>query len=121
MINLSQKRFYAGPVHVYQNDKSITAPPSNQEYYKKDLKNYNDQASRNTSYLLVGTYSFVGAMAAKNIVTSLLGTLSASADVLALSKVEVDMSTIPAGKNVVLKWQGKPIFVRHRTPEGINC
>jgi ubiquinol-cytochrome c reductase iron-sulfur subunit len=94
------------------------APPSNQEYYRKDLNNYNDQSSRNSAYLLVGTYSFVGAMAAKNMVTDVLVNLSASADVLALSKLEVNLATIPEGKNVVMKWRGKPVFIRHRTAEG---
>jgi hypothetical protein len=46
-------------------------------------------------------------------------TLSASADVLALAKVEVNLSNIPEGKNVVIKWRGKPVFIRHRTPEDI--
>jgi hypothetical protein len=31
--------------------------------------------------------------------------MSASADVLALSKVEVGLAAIPEGKNVVLKWR----------------
>jgi ubiquinol-cytochrome c reductase iron-sulfur subunit len=46
--------------------------------------------------------------------------MSASADVLAMAKVEVDLGAIPLGKNVIIKWRGKPIFVRHRTPEEID-
>lgn len=46
--------------------------------------------------------------------------MSASADVLALAKVEVDISNIPEGKNVVIKWRGKPVFIRHRTAEDIS-
>ncbi|KAJ1966880.1 ubiquinol--cytochrome-c reductase catalytic subunit rip1, partial [Dimargaris verticillata] len=49
-----------------------------------------------------------------------LANLSASADVLALAKVEVDLNAIPEGKNVIIKWRGKPVFVRHRTPEEIE-
>ncbi|THH17400.1 hypothetical protein EW146_g3391 [Bondarzewia mesenterica] len=41
--------------------------------------------------------------------------MSASADVLALAKVEVELANIPEGKNVVIKWRGKPVFIRHRT------
>lgn len=51
----------------------------------------------------------------------LLATMSPSADVLALAKIEVDLSAIPEGKNVVFKWQGKPLFVRHRTAEEIDA
>lgn len=46
--------------------------------------------------------------------------MSASADVLAMAKVEVDISQIPLGKNVVIKWRGKPVFVRHRTDDEIK-
>ncbi|KAG7107571.1 Cytochrome b-c1 complex subunit Rieske like protein [Verticillium longisporum] len=46
--------------------------------------------------------------------------MSASADVLAMAKVEVDLSAIPEGKNVVIKWRGKPVFVRHRTQAEID-
>jgi Rieske Fe-S protein len=46
--------------------------------------------------------------------------MSASADVLAQAKVEVDLSAIPLGKNVIIKWRGKPVFVRHRTEDEIK-
>lgn len=46
--------------------------------------------------------------------------MAASADVLALAKVEVDLTTIPEGKNVIIKWRGKPVFIRHRTQEEID-
>jgi len=42
----------------------------------------------------------------------------ASADVLALAKVA--LSSISEGKNVIIKWRGKPVFVRHRTEEEIE-
>ncbi|KAJ3303101.1 hsp70 nucleotide exchange factor fes1 [Kappamyces sp. JEL0829] len=85
----------------------------------KDMSKYNDQASRNSAYFMVGGLSVVSAMAAKNAVTDILVNMSASADVLALSKVEVNLASIPEGKNVVLKWRGKPIFIRHRTADEI--
>ena len=46
--------------------------------------------------------------------------MSASADVLAQAKVEIDLSTIPEGKNVIIKWRGKPVFIRHRTEDEIK-
>lgn len=62
----------------------------------------------------------VGAHAAKKAVTSLLGTMSPSASVLALAQIEVDLSAIPEGKNIIVKWRGKPLFIRHRTQEEID-
>jgi ubiquinol-cytochrome c reductase iron-sulfur subunit len=64
--------------------------------------------------------------------------MSASADVLAMAKVEVELAAIPEGKNVcersypqavqtlieiikvVIKWRGKPVFIRHRTADEIE-
>ena len=43
-----------------------------------------------------------------------VGSMSASADVLALAKIEIKLSDIPEGKNVAFKWRGRPLFVRHR-------
>lgn len=57
---------------------------------------------------------------AKATVTDVLSNLSASADVLALAKAEVDTSSIPEGKNVIIKWRGKPVFIRHRTQAEIE-
>ncbi|KAI0308018.1 ubiquinol-cytochrome c reductase iron-sulfur subunit [Multifurca ochricompacta] len=53
-------------------------------------------------------------------VTEFLGTMSASADVLALAKVEVELASIPEGKNAIIKWRGKPVFIRHRTQDEIE-
>jgi ubiquinol-cytochrome c reductase iron-sulfur subunit len=46
--------------------------------------------------------------------------MSASADVLAMANIEVDLSTIPEGENVIFKWRGKPLFVRHRTAKEVR-
>ena len=46
--------------------------------------------------------------------------MSASADVLAQAKVEVELAQIPEGKNVIIKWRGKPVFIRHRTADEIS-
>ncbi|PKX97342.1 ubiquinol--cytochrome-c reductase catalytic subunit RIP1 [Aspergillus novofumigatus IBT 16806] len=46
--------------------------------------------------------------------------MSASADVLAQAKVEIGLASIPEGKNVIIKWRGKPVFIRHRTQDEIQ-
>ncbi len=45
--------------------------------------------------------------------------MNPSADVLALATVEVDLSKIPQGSAIKVMWRGKPVFIRHRTPEEI--
>ena len=46
--------------------------------------------------------------------------MNPSKDVLALSAVEVDLTPIVAGQGITVLWQGKPIFVRHRTDKEIK-
>ena len=80
-----------------------------------------DKASRKTfSYVLAATTGVCGAYAAKGIVHTMVGSLSASADVLAMAKVEVKLGSIPEGKSAVFKWRGKPLFVRHRLQSEID-
>jgi ubiquinol-cytochrome c reductase iron-sulfur subunit len=40
--------------------------------------------------------------------------------VLALASVEYDVSAIPVGQSVTIKWRGSPVFVRHRTQKEID-
>jgi len=80
----------------------------------------NNDTNRALSYFMVGSLGLISASVAKSSVTEFLKTMSASADVLALAKVEVELSSIPEGKNVIIKWRGKPVFVRHRTQSEID-
>jgi len=69
---------------------------------------------------MVGALGVLSASVAKSSVSEFLQTMSASADVLAMAKVEIDLSEIPEGKNVIIKWRGKPVFIRHRTQDEIE-
>ena len=80
----------------------------------------NPDSNRALSYFMVGSLGVLSASAAKSSVSEFLQTMAASADVLALAKVEVDLSSIPEGKNVIIKWRGKPVFIRHRTQAEID-
>ncbi|KAF8966268.1 hypothetical protein BDZ97DRAFT_1591792, partial [Flammula alnicola] len=67
------------------------------------------------SYFMVSSLGVLSASAAKSSVSEFFQSMAASADVLALAKVEIDLSSIPQGKNAIIKWRGKPVFIRHRT------
>jgi ubiquinol-cytochrome c reductase iron-sulfur subunit len=69
---------------------------------------------------MIGSMGVLSASVAKSSITVFLGSMSASADVLALAKVEVELASIPEGKNAVIKWRGKPVFIRHRTQGEID-
>ncbi len=49
-----------------------------------------------------------------------ISSMNPSGDVLALSSVEVDISAVQVGQSITVKWRGKPVFIRHRTPEEID-
>lgn len=55
-----------------------------------------------------------GLYTAKSVVTQFVSSMSASADVLALAKIEIKLDDVPEGKSVTFKWRGKPLFVKHR-------
>ena len=50
----------------------------------------------------------------------LVDSLNPSADVLALSSIDVDISNIEPGRTMTVKWRGKPIFITHRTEAEIR-
>ena len=49
----------------------------------------------------------------------LINSMNPAADTLALSSVEVDYGKVQLGQQIVVKWRGKPVFIRHRTPKEI--
>jgi ubiquinol-cytochrome c reductase iron-sulfur subunit len=48
-----------------------------------------------------------------------INSMNPSADVLALSQVEVDLGPIQVGQGIKVKWRGAPVFIRHRSPQEI--
>jgi ubiquinol-cytochrome c reductase iron-sulfur subunit len=67
--------------------------------------------------LLANSVAVFGAAA---VVWPMISSLNPSADVLALSSIEVDISQVEVGQSITVKWRGKPVFIRHRTPEAIK-
>ncbi|GLB36464.1 putative component of the ubiquinol-cytochrome c reductase complex (complex III or cytochrome b-c1 complex), which is a respiratory chain that generates an electrochemical potential coupled to ATP synthesis [Lyophyllum shimeji] len=102
-------------LHTSVARKDAPQVPDFSEYRAPD-----PETNRTLSYFMVGSLGVLSASAAKSTVTEFLQTMSASADVLALAKVEVDLAKIPMGKNVIIKWRGKPVFIRHRTESEVQ-
>ena len=48
-------------------------------------------------------------------ISQFVSSMNPSADVLALASAEFDVSSVPEGNTITVKWRGKPIFIRHRT------
>ena len=47
--------------------------------------------------------------------------MNPDAAVLALASIEVDLASLAEGQEVILKWRGNPVFVRHRGQAEIDA
>jgi len=72
--------------------------------YSHYMTTSHHDSHRTFQYFVVGAFGALTAVAGKATVTDFLSTMSASADVLAMAKVEVDLSKIPEAKNLVIKY-----------------
>ena len=45
--------------------------------------------------------------------------MNPAGDTLALASIEYDVSKVAVGQELTIKWRGKPVFIRHRTPAEI--
>ena len=69
-------------------------------------------------FLYVATAS-AGAVTTGAAVWPLVHQMNPSADVQALSSIEVDVAELEPGAQLTVKWLGKPVFIRRRTEEEI--
>ncbi len=76
-----------------------------------------DPTKRDFLKLLTGAAAGIGAV---SLAWPLIDSMAPAKDVLALSSIEVDLAPIPEGQGITAVWQGKPIFLRHRTAAEIK-
>jgi ubiquinol-cytochrome c reductase iron-sulfur subunit len=79
-----------------------------------------DPTKRAHTYFMLGTTKMMYACAGRLALVKVIGSLSASADVLALSSIEVDLAALDPGSAMTVKWRGNPVFVKHRTEAEIQ-
>ena len=71
-------------------------------------------------FLILATTA-VGAIGVASLAWPFIDEMNPSADVLALSTTEVDLSPVAVGQAITVKWRGKPVFIRHRTPDEVKA
>ena len=79
---------------------------------------YGEDGLRRRDFLNVAAVSFAG-VGAVVAIAPLLVQMSPSADVLALSTTEVDISKVQPGQGIKVSWRKQPVFVRNLTPKEI--
>jgi len=76
-----------------------------------------DPNRRDFLYLATGVVGAVGATAAA---WPFVSQMNPNAATRALSSIEVDVSSIEPGQAIVVKWRGKPVFIRNRTDKEVE-
>jgi ubiquinol-cytochrome c reductase iron-sulfur subunit len=81
----------------------------------------NDQTPgvRRRDFIHIATVSFAGVGAAA-VAMPLVSQMSASADVLALASIEVDVAAIQPGQSIKTSWRKQPVFIRNLTPAEVE-
>lgn len=114
------------PMQVRFSHTDVTSVPDFTKYRPDSTKSPTSRASDSEMQRKVFGYTmmFAGAVvattAAKYTVKTFLMPLGPTAKTLAEASTEVALGNIPEGKNIVVKWRNKPLFVRHRTAEEIS-
>jgi ubiquinol-cytochrome c reductase iron-sulfur subunit len=76
-----------------------------------------DDPNRRDFIHIAATAAALGAVG--GLAWPLVDQMNPAGDTLALASIEFDLGKVEPGQQVVVKWRGKPLFVRHRTPEQI--
>jgi ubiquinol-cytochrome c reductase iron-sulfur subunit len=88
-------------------DKKEQALPSSQEGHTR----------RDFLFLTTGA---IGSVIGASMLWPFVDSLNPAADVLAQATTDVHIAPIPVGSAITVIWQGKPVFIRHRTPQEIQ-
>ncbi len=104
------------PSFNYEYCIKMTAGSKSQDGISLD---HDDDGETRRDFLFLTAGSF-GAVGAGIAVWPLVSSMNPAADTLALSTTEVDLSPIAKGQSITVMWQGKPVFVRHRTEKEVE-
>ncbi|TNM62991.1 ubiquinol-cytochrome c reductase iron-sulfur subunit [Aliirhizobium smilacinae] len=72
---------------------------------------------RDFLYLTTGMAGAVGAAA---VAWPFIDQMRPDASTLALASIEVNVAALQPGMSLTVKWRGKPVFIRNRTPKEIE-
>jgi len=85
------------------------------------VSNADDHSGNTRRDFLYYATAGAGAVTAGAAIWPLVNQMNPSADVQALASIDVDVSGVEPGTQLTVKWLGKPVFIRRRTPEEIEA
>ena len=71
-------------------------------------------------FLYVAT-GMAGAVGVAGFAWPFIDQMRPDASTLALATIEVDVTSLTPGMSLTVKWRGKPVFIRNRTPEEVEA
>ncbi|MGB0906208.1 MAG: ubiquinol-cytochrome c reductase iron-sulfur subunit [Maricaulaceae bacterium] len=77
-----------------------------------------DPSRRDFIYIATGAFAAAGVTAAS---WPMIAHLKPAPDAKYIAGIEIDLAQIPEGSQVKLLWNGKPVFIRHRTTTEIEA
>ncbi|MGL9732747.1 MAG: ubiquinol-cytochrome c reductase iron-sulfur subunit [Wolbachia sp.] len=99
-----------------KNKKSFAAKKAKEASLVKDLTKNKSRRD----FITLTTCAMAGIGAASGL-WPLVNSMNPSAEILAMSTIEINLSDIQEGQGKKVKWQGKPIFIRRRTKQEIEA
>merc|ERR1719329_518563 len=116
----------APAVSTFQQKLQLSTSPALHELGSVDHGYDDDRVDRVAeperrafTYLLASGARFAYASTARVLLIRFVGSMSASADVLALASAEFDLNDVKEGQTITVKWRGKPIFIRNRSEKEV--
>lgn len=97
-------------------DDSITEDSTKEKEFAEDAATNKNITRRDFMTLTASSMAAIGTAC---VAWPLVQSFNPSADVLALSSIEVDLTHIKPGQTLTVKWRGKPVFISNRTPDKI--
>lgn len=89
------------------------------ESKNKNIPNTNENLDESKRDFMVLAASATAGIGAACAAVPLVSSMLPAADTLALASTEVKIDDIKVGDTKRVLWQGKPVFIKHRTPEEI--
>lgn len=97
-----------------QGDHKMSSAITSEGRPKKSTKKGEDR--RDFLYLAAGSMAAIGAA---SLAWPLIDSMNPAKDTLALSSIDIDLSSVETGQAITVTWRGKPVFIRRRTEEEI--
>jgi len=107
----------AAAVQVRNAHTDLVAPSFDKHRYSSNLdttKPINSDGQKAFDYFVGGSAVAGTLIMAKGLTRGVVQYLMPNQNILFSANLEVDLTKIPEGKNVIVTWNSKPVFIRNR-------